>query len=139
MTLKEDLFDTEATKSPQVSFEIFNDIYKKEDWRLYTSVTHVETESLINRFLNSHAQIPGGLSETLPGFVPMAVIRFGAQERLHEALIYINGAVMFISDKDYKGAWFLFVSDTTAQTWGYSPNYLNVEERMKTSSQNKET
>lgn len=131
----EELSKTEASLSPNVSVGMFDEIFNQDLWRLYVSSDHLEAESLAKRFLNVHAQIPGGVSERLTGAVPLETLRFERGGRLHEGFLFLNGAVVKISNgQSYLVL--LFIDEETSRVWGYPPNFLSYEDRIKQSRRN---
>lgn len=115
-----DIPSMQATVSANVSQGMFIELLNKANMRLYTSVLYPNLEQLIDRFLASHARIPGIVTEQTLGIIPINVIRWDKrQEQLRiEGVIFLNGAVctMYAPDKVIS---FFFVDDHTAKSFHY--------------------
>lgn len=129
MTTLEDLPKTPATLSPNLSMAVLEEVYAKSSWRCYLSTESLQTKSLTKRFLASHAQVPGGISETMQGFVPIHTFRYTAGETLYEGYLFLNGAVVHVVNRSGKGLLSLFIDEATADMWGYPPKFLSYEAR----------
>jgi hypothetical protein len=135
MTSLEELPTTDASLTPNISVGLFSEIFTQASWRLYLSTEHIETESLVRRFLSAHAQIPGGISDRLTGVIPIDTFRFTVEGRLHEGFLFLNGAVVKISN-DQNQMVLLFIDEETSAMWGYPPKFLSYEERIKQTRRN---
>jgi hypothetical protein len=78
------------------------------------------------------------VSERLTGAIPLDTLRFEQGGRLFEGFLFLNGAVVKISnDQDY--VVLLFIDEQTASVWGYPPNFLGYEDRIRQSRRNENT
>lgn len=122
-----DLPNMPATESENVSRGMFVECLCRMGWRTYPSADREGATELIDRFLAHHARVPGALSHVLHGIVPISVFRFvDEQQRTFEGAAFLNGAVVRVSRGDTE-AFYLFVDDETAQTWGYPTNYTTYQ------------
>lgn len=127
-----------ATASEDQSTDLVNEIYTKSTWRMYVSYTNPATEALADRFMKHHSKVPGGLVETLPGIIPVAV--FDMVNKMGVRLFgtyYLNGSVMrmdypenILKETGFKGKQYaLFIDEQTATQWGYPDGWSNLEDR----------
>jgi hypothetical protein len=132
----EELPNTEASLSPNLSAALLKEVFEQSSWRLYVSSDNFQTKGLVNRYLASHAQVPGGVSSTMHGFVPIETFRFVASSKLYEGFLFSNGAVVHIQDAHGKMVLGLFIDEQTADMWGYPPSFLSYEERTRPQQRN---
>lgn len=102
---------------------ILKEIWGQSDWRCYSDALTSDTGSLIERFLVSHARMPGILMDEMLALVPVTVFRYTNKENgvRVEGATFINGAVITLVGRDYSRTKLLFVDDKTAERWSY-PN-----------------
>lgn len=124
----DELLTAEPTLSQNNSKALFYEICHQH-WRCYSSALTEEVTQLTERFLRSHARIPGVVTEQMLATLPMEVFRYttDAQLKVFGAL-FINGAVAMVVPADLPGVQLLFVSDSTAAEWNYpDEGYLYME------------
>ena len=123
------LSSTKATMSENLSVGLVQEIFDQSSWRLYISTVHFGVETLITRFLSTHALMPGVVSETLYASVSVATFRYTDREgALFEGYLFLNGAVIRIIDGE-RTIYCLYVDASTASMWGYPPNFLSYKDR----------
>jgi hypothetical protein len=125
----DDIMQLEPTLSPNNSEMLFRALLT-HDWRYYSSVVTPDIDVLIERFLKSHARMPGFVTDEILAVVPIEVFewRTSAGVGTHGAL-FTNGAVVSIVGTHGQMVNMLFVDETTADRWRYPEGYLKYGER----------
>ena len=118
----------EATLNNIRSKILFQEIFDQSTWRLYLSDDNPNIESLIKRFINAHAQIPGIFSDRMTAYMPVNIFRYNEQCKTIEGFFYINGAVVKIHDNSTTLLG-LFVDEETASMWSYPDIFLSYSNR----------
>lgn len=133
----ENLSISKATVSESKSLQLINEIYNKEDWLLYNSGHHLETKSLISRFLSSHSQVPGVFSDIMWGYTAIETFRAGDDKNFIEGYLFMNGAVLHY-DTIRSGELFeLYIARSTVNLWGYPKTHLTLEDRLELQKEGK--
>lgn len=126
----EDISRTAATVSTERGLLIIQEAFSREDFLLYLHPYHKNVESIINRFMRAHAQVPGAVSEFTISSDPVGVFRVVSDGVVYEGALYINGLVMCVRGKGGTLP-MLFVSKTTANLWRYPSNGIDLKTRIE--------
>lgn len=110
----------DSTLSANVSEITLREICER-GWRCYSSVFVSQTETLIQRFLASHARMPGVLTEEMLALIPIDILRYTNKENgvRVEGATFTNGAVVTVLGTDGTSVKLLFIDDVTAERWKY--------------------
>lgn len=125
----DDILRADPTESTHTSRLLLLDILlHKPQWRCYTTQTHSETDTLIARFLRSHARIPGMITPESQASEPAAIFYWKDTEGVHyKGATFLNGAVFYARHPGGREVRTLFVADETAQMWGGYPPLTRPE------------
>lgn len=110
---------------------ILANMISQEGWGWYKTGTHPAVEELAGRFLRSHALIPGLITETTYGVIPMET--FECEAVLSGSTVevrggyFLNGGVSVWVFPDGEQKVWLFVDRDTIETWGYPPTEQGPE------------
>lgn len=116
----EELLVTEPTLSQNNSQKLFFEICH-QGWRCYSNALG-DIESLVDRFLTSHARIPGAVTEQMLANQPLETLMYNVEGLRVIGSLFLNGAVVSIFPPGKPSTQLLFVSDSTAERWSY-PNH----------------
>ncbi len=110
----------EPTMDADASMELWAEILMELDWRCYSSAQCSETVAIVDRFIRFHATTPGWISTAMVAFRPMAVIRGSGGGYAMWGAVFLNGAVITITDR-VSGAQDLlcYIEEATAAGWKY--------------------
>lgn len=121
--------ELKATVSENVSQGILQDIFlTQRGWVFYSTNFEIATIKYINRYLASHARVPGILPDSLTlGLVPIDIVRVKSGDLMMEGAVFLNGATLRLHTPtnvvDY-----LLMQRSDAEFWNYPPTYKDVVE-----------
>lgn len=116
------------------SVAAFLEILTHEGWVCYTSTrsTHVDVDALANRFLRSHALVPGLVTEFTLATEPVAVWYWKEDNgETYKGGLFSNGAVHLRFGPDGSSDVMLFVAKETTQKWGYPDDFFIWPEEIR--------
>lgn len=125
----DEVMQMEPTLSSNNSEMLFRELLT-HNWRYYSNHTTLEIDTLIERFLQSHARMPGFVTDEILAVIPIEVFewRTPAGVGTHGAL-FTNGAVVSIAGTEGQLVKMLFIDETTADRWRYPEGYFIHGER----------
>lgn len=129
----EEIMQLETTMSSNNSQKVFLELLYGE-WRFYSNQVTPVTDELIDRFLQSHARMPGFVTDEILAVVPVEIFGWRTDSGVgtHGAL-FTNGAVLSITGEG-KQVKLLFIDEATAHRWGYPDGYSVRSERANEES-----
>lgn len=122
----DEILTMDATISENISRGVVLELFQ-QGWRLYSHKTTWDIEGLINRYLASHARLPGVLTDESFAWRPIEVFYFRENGIVHRGALFLNGAVYVQQDLTTGDtATLLFVSNETAEKWVYPDGFVET-------------
>ena len=105
---------------------------EKTEWRCYNKNvlgTPKEVEHLAERYIISHATVPGLLTEETISVTPMFVFEFEYDAQRVKGLVFLNGCVIKIETPELTH-YMLFVQDGVAKAWKYPSKFIRTADLL---------
>lgn len=124
-----DLAAMAPTANEEASFGLWTELCR-QGWRCYSSEL-TEMMDLAERFVASHARIPGVFGNSMVATRPVEVFGWQGAEtgNILRGVLFLNGAVAWVRVGNQELT-LLLVDEETASTWGYPEDYERMERQV---------